>query len=189
MRLTQLSRRALALVALLALVVIGSTGCGMVTALRDTQMVTVYFDNRDLNPDAVCDQVFPVERRVPEDADPVQAALEELFAGPTAAEAGRGYSSFFSEETRDMLLGLKVDGDTAYVNLADVRKVIPGASSSCGRQALLAALDNTVMAAQPDVERVIYAIEGDPATFYQWIQLGCGQFNDDCDPTPFQQMG
>ena len=34
--------------------------------------------------------------------------------------------------------------------------------------------------------RVIYAIEGDPALFYEWMQLGCSEANDYCDRAPFE---
>jgi hypothetical protein len=37
------------------------------------------------------------------------------------------------------------------------------------------------------VERVLYAMEGDPAAFYEWLQVGCSAANDFCDPAPFAE--
>jgi hypothetical protein len=33
---------------------------------------------------------------------------------------------------------------------------------------------------------VIFAIEGDPRAFYNWMGEPCGSANDDCDPQPFR---
>jgi spore germination protein GerM len=150
-----------------------------------TMTVTVYFGNTVLNPDMIdCAEVFPVERVVPATSSRAEAALEALFAGPTDEEAEEGYVSFFSEATEDILISLKVEGDTAYLNLRDIRPIIPNASSSCGSAAFFGEVQTTVKAALP-VERVIFAIEGDPAPFYEFVQLGCDETNDYCDPTPF----
>jgi hypothetical protein len=164
-----------------------STGPGEMLA------VTIYFGNSELNPDIQdCRLVYPVVRLVTVETmtatDPdlalAEAALRELFAGPSAAEAEQGYVSMFSAQTASILKNIKVEGKTAYVNLMDIRQVIPSAGTSCGSQALLAEVGSTVRAALP-VERVLYAIEGDPAAFYDWMQFGCSAENDFCDPAPF----
>ena len=31
--------------------------------------------------------------------------------------------------------------------------------------------------------------DGDPAAFWEFVQAGCGSFNDDCDPAPFADLG
>ncbi|MFO8035606.1 MAG: GerMN domain-containing protein [Anaerolineales bacterium] len=154
----------------------------------EKKTVTIYFNNTELNPDAECDQVFPVEREISSEKDPLRAALEELFQGPSPAEAEEGYTSFFSEETEDILIDVKVEGNTAYLNLQDIRGLIPGVSSSCGSQEFFAEVEQTIKAQKPSVEKVLYAIEGDPEPFYEWVQLGCQEFNDFCDPAPFQDM-
>jgi len=150
-----------------------------------TVQVTVYFNNSNLNPGMIdCSKVFPVVRTVPAGPDLVTAALKELFAGPTDAEVAEGYVSLFSPATRDILIRVKVQGDTAYVDLMDIRSLIPSASASCGSADFFAEVGNTVKAAAP-VQRVLYAIEGDPAPFYEWTQIGCAPENDNCDPAPF----
>ena len=38
------------------------------------------------------------------------------------------------------------------------------------------------------INKIIYAINGDPQSFYEWLQIGCSEENDNCDPTPFQEF-
>ncbi len=148
--------------------------------------ITLYFDNSRLNPGAAsCNQVFPVQRAVsagsPNDLNTV---LPQLFQGPTAEEQAQGYTSVFSPKTAGILIWAKVQGNTAYINLQDLRSIIPNASTSCGSAAFFAQADTTVKAAT-SVSRVIYAINGDPAPFYEWMQIGCAPQNDNCDRAPF----
>jgi spore germination protein GerM len=150
-----------------------------------TRVVTVYFDNGQLNPDAAdCGQVYGVPREIPNSDDVLTATLEELLAGPTAAEKAQGYTSWFSDDTKDALLSAEVSGGTSYVDLDDLRTTIPNASTSCGSEALLAQLTTTAQQAGL-TPRVLYAIEGEPRTFWEWLQMGCDASNDNCDPTPF----
>ncbi len=148
-------------------------------------VVDVYFGNEQLNPGAAdCSLVFPVPRS-PETTDNIPlAALRALFAGPTPAEEAIGYGSFFSGETADMVNSVRVLDDTAYADLKDIRTVIPNASTSCGSAALIASIETTLKQFS-GVSRVIIAIEGDPQTFYDWVQIGCNADNDFCDTTPF----
>ncbi|MGB2694788.1 MAG: GerMN domain-containing protein [Dehalococcoidia bacterium] len=151
-----------------------------------TMPVTVYFANTEQNPNMEdCSLVFPTERQVPTTDTVAEATLTELFRGPNDAEASEGFRSFFSSETDGVLIGLKIEGDTAYVNLADIRGIISGANSSCGSAEFFAEVEQT-LADAASVRRVIFAIDGDPATFYEWMPIGCGESNDNCDPTPFQ---
>lgn len=151
-----------------------------------TMTVTVYFGNTALNPGAQdCSKVYPVQRIAPSSADVAGAALQQLFLGPTPAEKENGYVSTFSAATRDILIRVRVRGDTAYVDLNDVRQIIPNASTSCGSAAFLAEMGTTVQEAAK-VRRVLYAIAGDPAPFWEWLQIGCAPENDNCDPAPFR---
>jgi hypothetical protein len=153
----------------------------------ETEAVQVFFSNTAFDPNAQdCGAVYPVERQVPAAAHRLDAALNELFAGPTEAERTEGYTSWFSLDTANILLDAFVEGDTVYVNLADVRHLIPNAGTSCGSAQLLAQMGQTAQAAAPGVARVLYAIEGNPSLFYEWIQIGCGEMNDFCDPAPYE---
>lgn len=149
-------------------------------------VVTVYFGNNVLDPQAVdCSQVYAVHRTVPAAQDRVTVALQQLLAGPTAEESAQGYTSWFSSATANVLIGAKVSGNTTYVNLSDLRQIIPNASTSCGSAALLAQLGTTARQAGM-TPRVLYAINGQPTPFWEWLQLGCDASNDNCNPAPFQ---
>ncbi|SDB80418.1 Sporulation and spore germination [Raineyella antarctica] len=150
-----------------------------------TKTVLVYFDNQVLNPNAAdCSKVYAVPRTVPASADMLTASMQQLLAGPTAAESAQGYRSWFSSATANALVSAKVSGGTSYVNLTDIRTVIPNASTSCGSQALLAQLGTTAQQAGM-TPQVRYAIEGQPKAFWEWLQMGCDASNDNCDAAPF----
>lgn len=145
----------------------------------------VYFGNDLLNPNATeCAAVYPVSRDASGHPDMRFAVLSALLRGPTEEEKAEGYSSFFSADTAGAQRSLSVQNGTAYVNLTDLRQVIPNASTSCGSASLMAQLETTLMQF-PGVERVIVAFDGDTQAFYDWIQVGCSPENDFCDNGPF----
>lgn len=167
----------------------GATTSAPPTSPAETMTVAVFFDNTVMNPNAQnCSAVFVVERTVPASDDEATTALEQLLAGPTPDEEAEGYSSWFSAATADALLGVRVEGDTAYVNLADLRQVIPNAGTSCGSGQFMASLNATTTNAT-GAAKVLYAFDGDPVAFWDFVQVGCGTFNDDCDPAPFAGLG
>lgn len=95
-------------------------------------------------------------------------AVEQLLAGPTAAERG-AVSSLFGASTAGMLRSVVIRDGVAHVDLRDLRAAIPGASSSCGSASLLAQLDATVTQF-PTVQRARYSINGSEAAFSHWLQ-------------------
>jgi spore germination protein GerM len=145
----------------------------------------IYFGNTKLGSNQDCTKVYPVNRRITKTPVVAKAALTELFAGPTATEKAEGYSSFFSSATKGILKSVKVEEGTAYVNLTDIRQIIPNASTSCGSAQFLAEMGSTLKQF-PTVKKVIFAINGQPQAFYDWIQIGCSAENDNCDATPFK---
>jgi hypothetical protein len=132
----------------------------------DTVEVDVYLTNPTLGD--LCTDVFPVPRTVDGD-DPVVGALQALIAGPTDVEVRQGYGGWFSAETADVLLDVEITDGTVHVTFADLRQVIPNASSSCGSTALLAQLDTTLLALE-GIDATRYAM-ADQAAFYGWLQL------------------
>lgn len=133
-----------------------------------------------------CAATHAVERSVVE-ATP-ESGLRALLAGPTDAERAAGYSSWFSAATADMLESVTVADGVARVSFGDLRTVIPNASSSCGSEALLTALDSTLRQF-PEVRSARYSILGDETAFYEWLQMeppagspaaSCGH----CGPRP-----
>ncbi|GEM_PF-1140006 len=147
----------------------------------------LYFGSTTFNPNAqICDAVFGVTRaNIDDDVTPAEL-VRTLFAGPTEEERVAGYTSFFSMETANAVRSVRVVNDTAYVNLTDIRDVIPNAGTSCGSAAFLAEITET-LTQFPDVNRVILAIDGDPEPLYNWLQLGCSSENDNCDATNFRE--
>jgi hypothetical protein len=132
-------------------------------------MVTVYL-HKDLNGEAEqCGVVYSVPRLVPVTSEvSSMVSLQQLFAGPTEAEVALGYVSPFSEATAGMVMGIRVEGRTAYVDVADVLPAML-ADDECTREAFLAEVEGTLKEVLP-VEWVVYSIEGDPQAFCQWMK-------------------
>jgi|GEM_PF-805334 len=139
----------------------------------------VYFSRSG---DEDCGRVYPVQRALPQGAEPISTALINLFSGPNANERSEGYTSFFSNQTAYILHYVRVSRGLAYVDLKDIRNIIPNASSACGSLQLLTQIGETLKQF-PEISDFRVAIDGDPAPFYEWLQLGCQ--GDLCDKTPF----
>lgn len=147
--------------------------------------VVVYFSNSIKSGDYNdCRSVYGVERTINPQAPLYEASLSQLFQGPTNAEKALGYSSFFSTKTKNILKSIKVSDTTAYVNLIDIRSLIPSASSSCGSVQFLSSVEETLKHDRK-IDTVRFAIEGNPQAFYDWIQIGCDAKINNCDPKPF----
>lgn len=114
-----------------------------------------------------CVAKWAVERAVA--ARTPAAALRALLAGPTADELAGGYSSWFSAATADALVAVTVTDGIARVSFRNLRPIIPNASSSCGSEALLSALDATLRQF-PEIRYTRYSFLGDEAAFYEWLQ-------------------
>jgi spore germination protein GerM len=132
----------------------------------------VYFYNQSLLGESIkdCFAVYPVERSVLRTNNFSKEALQELFKGPTEQEMAQGYVSFFSDDTKNLLISSKVEDRTAYINLRDFRNIIPTSNNFCGKPFFLSQVDKTVKQFGT-VEKIIYAIEGKPKTFYDWMLL------------------
>jgi hypothetical protein len=137
------------------------------SATPATTTLLVYFTPTG-DPDA---EPVAYERVVPATTGVLRAALEQLLAGPTESERAAGASSWFSAETADLLLGVRIDDGVAIVDFGDLRAVIPNASSSAGSHMLLSELDATVFQFDT-VDAVVYQLEGDPVAFNEWLQMG-----------------
>lgn len=146
----------------------------------------VYFHNRQQDPDFDCTQVFPVTRTVPVTTLVGSAALNQLFSGPTENEKAQGYTSLFSQATKNSLKILRVQNDVAYVDLHDIRESLANATSSCGAAQFLAAISQTMMQF-PTVKKIRYAINGSATDFYGWLQMGCSLDNEYCANEIYKQ--
>jgi len=147
--------------------------------------IQIFFGNTAKNPNAIdCGAVFPVNRSAPSGSD-YGETLKQLFSGPTLDETAQGYTSFFSAQTADILIKVKTIDDTAYVNLKDIRPMIPNASASCGSQEFIGEVEKTLFQ-DGNIKKVMFAINGDPTPFYEWMQIGCAPSNNNCDSAPFK---
>lgn len=115
-----------------------------------------------------CDRVVALKRTVRGPAV-LAAAMRELLKGPTGAERRAGYAGWFSARTAGKLRSIRIAGGVAFIDLADLRRIIPNASSSCGSSLLLAQLNRTATQFA-SVGRAIYSFNGDRRAFYEWLQ-------------------
>ncbi len=160
-----------------AVALLTATGCGTTpTATRPggpasapaaTMTVRAYFHKGPANDPQ---RVVAVTRTVPRSSAVLTTAVNQLLAGPTAAERSAGYWSWFSHRTAHMLRGVSLANGVAHVDFRDFSHVIPNASSSFGSAALLAELDATVTQFH-GVRSAVYSFNGDAVPFYEWLQM------------------
>lgn len=148
--------------------------------------MNVYFNNEKLNPNLKdCSLVYPVKRKITLTGDPFLQILNLLFLGPTEEEKLQGYVSVFSVETKNILKNLDISSDgIAYLDFYDIRNILPEVSSSCGSSQFIKSIEETLKQFK-FINKVIFAINGDPETFYEWVGLGCSEENNFCDKAPF----
>ena len=158
---------------LFLLILIVSSVCPAQKKGETTMKVKVYFsDSRNNENFADCARVRAVTRTIPKTSAVAKAALEELFKGPTKAEEADELSSFFSEDTKDILISVKIKNGAAYVNLkGKVIEKLGNAATSCGGAGYDASVEKTLKQF-PAIKKIFFAIEGDPALYYDWMQIG-----------------
>ncbi len=141
---------------------------------QQTTTIKLYFANEKLSKsDNFPVKVFPVTRKIPKTTAVAKAALELLFAGPTEAEKAKGYYSDFSEDTKSFFISVNVKNKAAYVNLKDpsLFPVVGNFTTSSGGSNFFGQVEKT-LTQFPSIRKFFYAIEGDPAVFYDWMQIG-----------------
>ncbi len=138
----------------------------------DTMTIKLYFLNEKTNPNLEdCRKVEPVTRTIPKTKAVANAALEELFKGVTPDEAKHGFVSFSPEETNGIFKSIKIKNKTAYINFNKVvYEQMGSATTSCGG-GFFSSIEKTLFQF-PTIKKVFYAIEGNPADFYDWVQVG-----------------
>ena len=139
----------------------------VVTPPGPTAGVNVYLSRTGV---ADCSAVYPVARAVTP-PQVLAGAISALLAGPTSAEKASGYTSFFSSATAGMLNWAHVGTNgVARIDFANFSSIIPNASTSCGSQMLLSALNHTATQFA-SVRSAVYSFDGNVAAFYNWLQL------------------
>ena len=137
----------------------------------ETMTIKVFFHPDKIDPNVEdCQKVAPVSRTIPKTTGVAKATLEELFKGPTPAEA-KEYSGFGPPETNGILKSVNVKNGAAYVNFTKaVYEQMGNATSSCGG-GFFSMVEATLMQF-PTIKKVYYAIEGNANDFYEWVQVG-----------------
>lgn len=153
---------------LIMLVAFAGVVCGQ---KNDTMTIKVYFHPDKLDPEVLdCQKVAPVTRTIPKTAAVATASLEELFKGPTEAEA-KEYSGFGPPETVGILKSVKVKNRAAYVNFTKrLLTQMGNATSSCG-SGFFSTIEATLKQF-PAIRNVYYAVEGNANEFYEFVQVG-----------------
>lgn len=138
----------------------------------DTMTIKLYFLNEKTNPNLEdCTDVQPLTRTIPKTKAVARAALEELFKGVSPEEAKQGFVSFTPEETKGILKSIKIKNKAAYVNFNKVvYEQMGNATTSCGG-GFFSSIEKTLFQF-PTIKKVFYAVEGNPADFYDWVQVG-----------------
>lgn len=168
----------------------GGRSVGQAEPAAPAEVMTVKLYFHRTSPDSTldaCRAVYPVDRTIPKTLAVARATLNQLFAGPTPEEQAQGYLSVFSAKTESILKSVRILGGIAYVDLVDIREIIPNASTTCGSAQFFSEVETTLKQFST-VQKVIYAIEGQPATFYWWMQIGCDDSSGLCDETPFRPV-
>jgi hypothetical protein len=142
-------------------------------AFGQTMSVKLYFGNDIKNPNTQdCRLVYPVTRKIPKTKSVAFATLQELFKGVNEEEKAKGYSAFSAEETKGILKSIKIKNGAAYINFSDrVYQQLGTATTSCGGAYFFSSLEKTLKQF-PTIKKVFYAIERNPADFYEWVQVG-----------------
>ena len=139
---------------------------------NETMTIKLYFLNEKMNPNLEnCQDVKPVSRTIPKTKSVARTALEELFKGVNADESAKGYVSLTPAETKGILKSIKIKNKAAYINFNKIVYEQTGtATTSCGG-GFFSSIEETLFQF-PTIEKVFYAIEGKPADFYDWVQVG-----------------
>ncbi len=154
---------------------------------KGTTTIKVFFLNTKNDPNLEdCRAVKPTTRTIPKTPAIARAALEELFKGVTPEEEARGFTSFSADETTGALKSINIVRGSAYVNFNPiVYEKLGSATSSCGG-GFFSSIEATLKQF-PTVKRVFYAVDGDVAGFYDWVQVGeCPKELKNCDNSNFK---
>jgi spore germination protein GerM len=141
----------------------------------------LYFNNYKITKNSSCALVYPLKRSIDKSSFSVESVLKNLFMGPSKKEKKLGYSSYFSKKTSNILKHIYLDKEnfTAYINLKDIRSILPDITSSCGSTEFISQITETLKQF-PNIDRIIFAINGNAKLFYQWINTSCNKYNNYC---------
>lgn len=190
--------RIILIITLATLLVIGITAIFFVDQKPDEEIteIKIFFSDENNNEGLVdCDKTRAVIRTIPETENIAYSAIEQMFIGPTEEEMNDGLIRINAndEKISDVIKRIFVIDNTVYIDWYDFSQQNSVSddkpffyNSSSGGCNVIPPIENTLKNL-PDIENVIYAFEGDPEKYYNWIQIGCApeESENKCDPTPF----
>ena len=119
-------------------------------------------------------ELRPADRVVPDDGEPLRAALTQLLLGVTPAEDDAGLGSAFSSSTAGGLRGVTVHSGTARLDLTAGFEATTNFSTTNLAGVVFSQIEATVFQF-PDIHGIEFAIDGK-----RW----CGWEVGDCGPGP-----
>ncbi len=122
---------------------------------RSKAQIKVFFNNNKMDPEISCNKVFPVERTITKTAAVANAALEQLFNGPTEQEKTNGF--FTSINSGVKIQKLTIENGVAKVDFNDQLEFQVG--GSCRVSAIRAQITQTLKQF-PTVHEVLISING-----------------------------
>ena len=127
------------------------------TTSKKKAKITLFFVNENLPEfETTCGAVEPVTRKIPMTRRIADAALRQLFAGPTDKEKAKEMLGL--APLGDFYLGVSIEKNTAIVNFGPgAMKYLNGAA--CNQEALKTPVEKTLKQFKT-VKRVEYAING-----------------------------
>lgn len=125
--------------------------------LEPTEMVKikVYFNNSKLDPEFSCNKVSPVEREIPKVEGIANAAVLELFKGPTNNEKNEGFSTSINEGVQ--IKSLEIKDDVAKIDFDEQLEFQVG--GSCRVSAIRAQITETLKQFST-IKNVVISING-----------------------------
>jgi Sporulation and spore germination. len=153
-----------------------------------TMSIKLYYLNTTNDPNLEdCRAVKPLTRVIPKTAGVARAALDEYLKGPSAEEQKRGFTGFGPPETTGILKSIKIKNGAAYVDFdKKIMEQLGSASTSCGGGFFVGLEKTLTQFSTIKKDRVFYAIERNPAEFYDWAQVGeCPEGLKNCDASNF----
>lgn len=109
----------------------------------ESQIIKVFFSNTQKDPGGrYCARTYAVERRIPKVDAPARVALEEMFLGPSNAEAKSGYFSSVALNPKIEIQKLTIENGTAKVDFNDALNMQGG--GSCKMMAIRSQIESTL---------------------------------------------
>lgn len=123
--------------------------------IKDTEIIKVFFNNINMDPQISCDKVFPVERIAPHTVAPAKKAIELLLEGISSNEANSGYSTNIGYGVK--LQKITIENNTAKVDFDETLESYGG--GSCNVTSIRSQITETLKQF-PSVKNVIISING-----------------------------